>query len=205
MLDPATYQKDLAALPAVLRRLLEAELAAGNHIVEVGHSHPAAPVGAWFRLQRAVSTWPPGAADGIVHRARNTSLYAGEFTDAAGLFFLLEPPLPPPPEPDMDAIRAAANAPRPKPEREITPQTPYLVELDYRGELLTYRERDRKVDMACSIGSRAILATRTLSDWWYPGEKRSQKLSPPERQLVIERIVDYCRREQNLTRLEFED
>jgi hypothetical protein len=40
-------RKDFEAAPAALRQLLEAELAAGNSIVEIGHSHPAPPAGAF--------------------------------------------------------------------------------------------------------------------------------------------------------------
>lgn len=205
MIDLTSLQQTLASMPAALRRLLDAEIAAGNRVVAVGHSHPAPPIGAWLQLARALSTRPPQAADGLVHRVRNNSMYAGDITDAGACYFLLEPPLPPPAEADMDAIRAAANAPRPKPVREINGSTPFLVDLDHRGESLTYREQDRKADMQCSISSKAILATGTLSDWWYPAAVRWQVMTADERRLVIERIVDYCRREQGLARVELED
>lgn len=107
------HREDWEALPPVLRALLEAELAAGNEVTEVGHSHPAPPAGAYFKLARPVSTRARASGDGIDFRARNSSLLSGEFTDEKRFYFVLEPPLPPPPEPDMDAIRRAME---PSPE-----------------------------------------------------------------------------------------
>lgn len=107
------HRKDFEAMPAVLRRLLEAELAAGNSIVEVGHSFPAPPVGAYFQLANKVTTRPRESGNGIDFYERNSSSYSGEFTDAKRFFFILEPPNPPPPCPDMAAIRKAHD---PKPD-----------------------------------------------------------------------------------------
>jgi len=91
-------------MPLELRSLVEAELAAGNQILEVGHSFPAAPVGCYVKLARPVSTRPRASGGGIDFFDRNTSIYSGEFADTKRYFFVLEPPNPPP-EPDMDAIR----------------------------------------------------------------------------------------------------
>jgi hypothetical protein len=98
-------QKELAKFPPALQALIEAELAAGNSIIEIGHSFPAPPVGAYVRLANKVSTRPRASADGIDFYDRNSSIYSGEFTDAKRFYFVLEPPNPSPPEPDMDAIR----------------------------------------------------------------------------------------------------
>jgi hypothetical protein len=106
---PPEYAKNAGALPPVLHALLEAELAAGNSITEVIHSHPAPPVGACFMLARRVTTRARASGDGLSFYERNSSLYSGEFTDAQRCFFILEPPLPPPGEPDMDAIRTLVN------------------------------------------------------------------------------------------------
>lgn len=116
-LVPAEWHKDADLLSPPLRQLLEAELAAGNSIIDVGHSHPAAPVGVYFKLANPVSTHPRVRnKDGEIRfYERNSSLYSGEFTDAIGYCYILEAPLPPPPYPDMDAIREAANRPSPKP------------------------------------------------------------------------------------------
>lgn len=105
--------KELAQFPAALRALVEAELAAGNSVVEVGHSHPAPPVGAYFKLANKVTTRVRASGDGLRFYERNSSLYSGEFTDAQRFFFVLEPGNPPPTYPDMDAIRKAHE---PKPD-----------------------------------------------------------------------------------------
>lgn len=106
-------QKELALFPAVLRALVEAELAAGNSIIEVGHSFPAPPAGAYFKLANKISTRSRASGDGIDFYERISSIYSGEFTDAKRFYFILEPPNPPPPEPDMDAIRKSYE---PKPD-----------------------------------------------------------------------------------------
>jgi hypothetical protein len=107
MAIPKNALADIAAMPPRLRALLEAELAAGNEIAEVGHTFPAPPVGAYFKLAKPLLTRVPPADDGIRYYDRNSSLYSGEITDAQRFFFLLEPPHPREPEPDMDAIRRA--------------------------------------------------------------------------------------------------
>jgi diadenosine tetraphosphatase ApaH/serine/threonine PP2A family protein phosphatase len=110
------HLKDIESMPQALRSLVEAELAAGNEIVEIGHSFPAAPVGCYVKLARPVSTRPRASSEEIHFIDRNTSIYSGEFADSKRYFFVLEPPNPPPPEPDMNAIREAANLPRLQPE-----------------------------------------------------------------------------------------
>lgn len=202
---PERHLRDAAALPPVLRALLEAELAAGNEIVAVTHSQPAPPIGSCFQLARPITTRPLASGDGLKFRAVNSSLYAGQFTDADGEYFLLEPPPPPPPEPDMDAVRNATNTARPKPKREFTADTPYLINLDYKGEELTYRERDRHTHLPCSFGRKAVLVPRSFSDWWYPREQRSQPMTLADRELVLQRLIDYCHREQSTARVELED
>lgn len=111
---PESFQKDLASMPPALKQLLEAELAAGNTITEVGHSFPAAPAGAYFLLAKPLQSRAQESGDGIVYYDRKMPSYSGEITDAKRHFFLLEPPHPPEPEPDMDAIRAA-HQPKPTP------------------------------------------------------------------------------------------
>lgn len=106
------HQRELAQFPAVLCALVEAELAAGNSIIEVGHSFPAPPAGAYFKLANKVSTRSRVSGEGIDFYERNSSIYSGEFTDAKRFYFILEPPNPPPPDPDMDAIRKS-HEPKP--------------------------------------------------------------------------------------------
>jgi len=120
MTIPAKFQSDVDALPPVLRALLDAELAAGNEIDEIGHSFPAPPIGAAIKLKKRISTRSPGPGDGLRYRAVNGSLYSSEYTDESRRYFLLEPPLPPPEPIDMDAIRRAHNASSGLP----TPQRP---------------------------------------------------------------------------------
>jgi hypothetical protein len=115
-LVPLQWLKDADLLSPPLRALLEAELAAGNSIIDVGHSHPAAPVGVYFKLAGPVTTRPRQKDEVLRFYERGSSLYNGEFTDAKGYCYILEAPLPPPPYPDMDAIREAVNKPRPEPE-----------------------------------------------------------------------------------------
>jgi hypothetical protein len=81
-------------LPKALRSLLEAELAAGNEIAEVGHSYPAPPIGAYIKLAKPVSTRFENVKDELTFKERDSSLYSGEYTDSNRLFFILTPPKP---------------------------------------------------------------------------------------------------------------
>jgi hypothetical protein len=107
-------QKELAKFSPLLRELIDAELAAGNRITELGHGFPAPPIGAYLLLERKVSTRARAAGGGLGYRERQSSTCSGEFSDAERVYFVLEPPDPPPPEPDMDAIRKALE-PKPDP------------------------------------------------------------------------------------------
>lgn len=107
-------QKELAKFPAALRSLIDAELAAGNVIEEIGHTHPAPPVGAFVKFTKKVTTRPRASGSGLKFYERNHSIYSGEFYDEQRFFFVLEPANPPPPYPDMDAIRKA-HEPKPHP------------------------------------------------------------------------------------------
>jgi hypothetical protein len=103
---PESSRKEVEAMPAILRALLEAELAAGNEITEVGHTFPAPPVGAYFKLAKPLLTRARKSGDGIVYYGRRGSSYSGEISDNKRFFFLLEPADAPEPEPDMDVLRA---------------------------------------------------------------------------------------------------
>ncbi len=80
--------------PAVLQDLLRAELEAGNEIVEIGHSFPAPPAGAYAKLKNQVTTRKRASGGGIDFYDRNSTLYSGEFADARRFYFVLEPPVP---------------------------------------------------------------------------------------------------------------
>ncbi len=98
-------KNELAKFPIVLRVLIETELAAGNSIIEVGHSFPAPPAGAYVKLANKVSTRARADGDGLSFKERCSSIISGEFTDAQRCYFVIEPPNLPPVEPDMSAIR----------------------------------------------------------------------------------------------------
>lgn len=99
-------------MPRVLRALLEAELDAGNAIIEVGHSHPAPPSGAYFKLARQVTTRPRTSGDGLDFLDRHGSTSSGEFTDADRRYWVIEAPNPSDAAyPDMDAIRESMRPP----------------------------------------------------------------------------------------------
>ena len=129
--------RELARFPVVLRRLVEAELAAGNSIIEIGHSFPAPPAGAWVRLARRVSTRPHASDDLVDWRSRYSSTSAGEFTDAGRFYFVVEPaeddlqasdpaPLhdtniaPPPPAPPAQGTESPAATTRSTGNRQET-------------------------------------------------------------------------------------
>lgn len=103
------HAEAIASLPDELRRLVEDELAAGNEVVDAGHSFPAPPVGCYVMLARPVSTRPRTATAAVGFHERSSSLWSGEFFDAKRWHFVLEPPLTEPVMPDMDAIREAAG------------------------------------------------------------------------------------------------
>jgi hypothetical protein len=98
-------------LPPVLRVLLEAELRAGNRVAEVGHAFPAAPIGAWFLLERPLLTRARASGGGIDYYYRNHPRYSGEITDATRHFFLLEPPGEPAPTPASHSRDNVAHEP----------------------------------------------------------------------------------------------
>ncbi len=102
--------QEIAAFPAALPELIEAELSSGNSSITLSRTFPAPPNGACLKLENPVSTRPRQTADGVKFSERNSSSYSGEFTDADRNYFVLEPPRPPPPMPAMDAIRAAFEA-----------------------------------------------------------------------------------------------
>ena len=201
--------EEIASFPAPLRALLDAELAAGNSVVEIGHGFPSPPAGAWAMLAHPVSTRARQAGDGLNFRSRNWHAYSFEWSDAQGHFFVLEPALPLPPQPGMDEIRAAhapgavVRVPEPAAPRALAAGE-FTVEIDYRGEMLIYREAERQADVICTWGRRPTIARRTLSGWWYPAETRSQPMEEGERETVLGRIVERLRA-GGTAQVDFED
>lgn len=197
----APWQAELERFPPLLRALVEAELTAGNAVAEITHGFPAPPIGACLMLARQVSSRPRASGEGLDFYARRNSLLSGEWTDGDRRFFVLEPPDPPPEEPDMDAIRAALI---PAPLQEPVPPA-FLLEIDHRGELITYTEQGRVATVICTFGDPPRLVVRTLTDWWHPAERRRIPMTPEERAGVIARILDRCRRRHGLPRIACED
>ncbi len=109
MTIPPEFRPDAAALPPVLRALLDDELAAGNQIVRRECGVPAPPVGAFLLLASAITTRPRASGDGLSFRDFSKFGFPGSFTDDGGVFYLFEP-FAPELELDMDAIRDAHNA-----------------------------------------------------------------------------------------------
>jgi hypothetical protein len=115
--SPEDFQKQADALPADLRALLDAELAAGNQIAEAGRGFPGQPEGTYLKLTGPFTTRPRVWGDGLQFHDYSSFGSSGSFTNHDREFFILEPLLPPEPVPDMDAIREAHNAPQPPPFR----------------------------------------------------------------------------------------
>ena len=74
----------------------------------------------------------------------------------------------------------------------MTPPPPHTLELDLRGEMLTWREADRVATIICTFGGDPCLVPRTLDGWWYPRERRSVPMTPAERAALVERIADHA-------------
>lgn len=80
----------------------------------------------------------------------------------------------------------------------------YTVEVDYRGEMLTYCELNRSAHVICTFGGKPVIVPRTLSNWLYPLGRRSEKMSAEEKDIILARIADYCRTHHRMTNLGFE-
>ena len=195
----AELEQELAGFPAVLRDLLEAERAAGNAVTEIGCGFPAPPCGAWARLAGPVTTRPRRSADGVTFRARDWPGHAFEWSDAEGQFFLLEPPLAAPAQPSMDEIRAAQGMraglalPAP-PAPRLLAAGEYCVDVDYRGELVTYREGARVADVSCTWGPHPVIGRSSLAGWRRPFGSDASPMTAEERQTVLNRIAEHLRR-----------
>ena len=194
----AELEQELAAFPVVLRDLLDDERAAGNVVTEIGCGFPAPPCGAWARLARPVTTRPRRSAGGVGFRARDWPGHAFEWSDAEGHFFLLEPPLRAPAQPSMDEIRAAQgmgtglplSAP---PAPRLLAAGEYCVDVDYRGELVTYREAERVADVSCTWGPHPVIGRSSLAGWRHPFGRGASPMTAEERQTVLNRIAEHLR------------
>jgi len=120
-LNPAN--RTLDRLPAPLRALLDAELAAGNAIADADCGFPAPPAGLCVKLTQHVTTRPRESTADVAFYDRNGSTYSGEFHDAKRFFFIIEPPHPQPPEPEYPAPQIPAVSTKPK-SKAKTSRTP---------------------------------------------------------------------------------
>jgi extradiol dioxygenase family protein len=107
---PDEHLNAVEKFPICLQQLIQAELAAGNSIVDVKSGSPAPPVGSCLQLAKSLLTRPRLSDSKIHYYLRNNSRYSGEITDKQRIFFLLEPPLEPGAYVDMNHIRAALEA-----------------------------------------------------------------------------------------------
>src|SRR6185436_8518300 len=91
------------------------------------------------------------------------------------------------------------------PPSTVTDVAPaYTVQVDYRGETLTYCEQNRSANVICTFGGHSRILLRTLSSWYYPVGRRSAKMSAEEKEVILKRIIDYCRQHHRMTCLTVE-
>lgn len=111
---PGDVLAEIAKLPAALRAVVEAELAAGNEVAEVLHGYPVPPAGVGIRLVHPLSVPLTSPAAGI--RPCQFPAWDGSsgYSDDPKHNFVLGPGPPGAPSdpPGMDEIRDAANRPR---------------------------------------------------------------------------------------------
>jgi len=186
--DHTTTTTYLAQFPLKLKRLVEAELVAGNSILEYGGGHPAPPAGGMIKLAKDLQTDLPSD---LSTYARNTSLYHTEITDGDRRYWILTAPHPPPPPVDMDVIRAkhAPLAPASPPRVHL----PGTIQLDIRGEMLIYRDELRKTDIVWTWSNGNRIYPSTLSPWWHLLENRTIVMTEEERTEVLQRFIDFAR------------
>ena len=187
------HARIIALFPALLKTLVEAELAAGNRIVHAGGGHPAPPVGEQVMFAEDLKTRKKKAKDGLRFRERESSSHHQEITDDQGFFWVLTAPLPPPPMPDMNAIRDRANF-SPEPVHGVMRVFARdEVEMDVRGEMLVLHEDGRRTDIIWTWNKGNYLYRSSLSPWWYIEERRSEAMSEEEKELVLERFMAFAR------------
>jgi len=108
---PDDVLAEITKLPAALRTIVEAELAAGNEVAEVLHGHPVPPAGVGIRLVHPLSVPLTSPAAGI--RPCRFPAWDGStgYSDEPKHNFVLGPPGAPSDPPGMGEIRDAANRP----------------------------------------------------------------------------------------------
>jgi hypothetical protein len=117
MMSPRDIQHAIASFPAGLRRLLEAELAAGNYVIKITSTRSTSSDRLCIHLAKLVTTRPRAGApdvsfgppEGPAVQDQPPAL-PGAFSDPERRFVVVEDPREPSAEPDMDAIRASLQA-----------------------------------------------------------------------------------------------
>jgi len=94
---PPQFRENAERLPAPLRAVLDAEMAAGNQIIGDGPHDPARPAELYFKLARPITTGDRISGGGLKFYDYNSHQYAGLVTDDTGNFYLVESALPPEP------------------------------------------------------------------------------------------------------------
>lgn len=75
----------------------------------------------------------------------------------------------------------------------------YRLEMDWRGETAIYVEHDRRVRMECFYwGGPKGSVSHTHGMWEYT-DGRSEPLTPAERTLTLERVIEHARRHEDIT------
>ncbi len=121
---------EIVNLPAPLRRVVEAELEAGNEIAEVFGGHPVPPVGVGVRLVRPLSV--PLTSTTTEVRPCQFPAWDGSrgYSDEPKHNFVLGPPDTPSDPPSMDEIRDAVSQQHlpdeqpPRPTAATAPDSP---------------------------------------------------------------------------------
>jgi hypothetical protein len=182
-------------LPAALRAVLEAELAAGNEILDTGCTFPAPPVGGWVMLARVMTT-PVG--EGLRYYERNGAQYFSELTDAQGHYWILTAPREPEPRPAMEEIRERRRPWEAAPKVAV----PYTVRVDYRGEQVEYREPGRSTWAVFTYwGGEAVLAAATVQKWCCGSGEPAAPMTAEEIATVVGRMAEHLRLREGIGNL----
>ena len=109
--DKKEFQKIIEELPKTLKSLLENELAAGNEIIEAGHSFSAPSNDIYIKLAKPLLTKHDGTKSELIFRERDSPPCSGEYSNCGRKFIIITPSLPEathrknsPKPPKMDSV-----------------------------------------------------------------------------------------------------
>lgn len=109
-MSPQNIQQAIASFPTSLRRLLEAELRAGNYVVKITSECSTSTDRRCIHLAKQVTTRARVSSSDFVFRDLDLPGRGAEISDLQRRFVVVEEPHDPSAEPDMDAIRASLQA-----------------------------------------------------------------------------------------------